>query len=276
MSGLLPPLVFSAARRLTALEVCCRHRNALEVLGATGSRPRLLDDWSDYVDPGSRTAAWSSTGALIAYARVKGARTVKRNQTPEWEIAVIAPDGKHRRVLTGGMASPYVAPAFSPDGRSVLFCADRPQPGLYSVPTRGGPLYQLIPGACDGDAVVAWSPNGREIAYIGSVRGSDTGDLFVVDVLTRRVLRLASRVQDWQAVGSPIYDWPATSELAWSPDSRKIAFAGSTAVETINIDGTGLRKLAKLRVRSSKVLSLSWSRDSSRIAFTAGRRYYER
>jgi Tol biopolymer transport system component len=100
--------------------------------------------------------------------------------------------------------------------------------------------------------------------------------LFVVDVLTRRVLRLASRVQDWQAVGSPIYDWPATSELAWSPDSTKIAFAGSTAVGTINIDGTGLRKFAKVRVRRSKVLSLSWSPDGSRVAFTMGRRYYER
>jgi Tol biopolymer transport system component len=276
MTGLQPPLVFSAARRLTAVELCCRHRNALEVLGAPGSRPKLLDDWSDYVDPGSRTAAWSSTGSLIAYARVKGARTVKRNQTPEWEIAVIAPDGKHRRVLTGGVAIPYVAPALSPDGGSVLFCADRPQPGLYSVPTRGGTLHQITQGACDGDAVVDWSPNGREIAYIGSVRGSDTGALFVVDVLTRRVLRLASRVQDWQAVGSPIFDWPASSELAWSPDSSKIAFAGSPAVETIDIDGTDLRKLAKARSSRAEVLSLSWSPDSSRIAFTVGRRYYER
>ena len=74
---------------------------------------------------------------------------------------MIGPDGKHRRVLTGGVASAYIAPAFSPNGCSVLFCADRPQPGLYSVPTRGGLLDQIVPGACDGDAVMPWRTDRR-------------------------------------------------------------------------------------------------------------------
>jgi Tol biopolymer transport system component len=259
------PLVFSAARRLTAVVVCCQGGNALAILGAPGSRPSRLDSWLDGVDPGSRTAGWSPTGALIAYARVSGTQSTNGIKTAEWEIAVIAPNGKRRRILTSDIASPYVAPVFSPDGRSIVFCADGAQPGLYTVPATGGPVDQLTEGDCDG-YVFDWSPNGREIAYIDSPRGTVSGSLFVMDVLTKRVTRLAGPVQDWDALGAPIYRWPASGELAWSPDSREIAFAGSAAVETINVNGTHIREL--VHMPQSETYSLAWSPNDKQIAFT--------
>jgi Tol biopolymer transport system component len=264
-TGLNPPLVFSAARRLTAVVVCCHDGNALEILGAPGSRPRRLDSWLDGVDPGSRTAGWSPTGALIAYARVSGTQSINGIRTAEWEIAVIAPNGKRRRILTSDIASPYVAPVFSPDGRSIVFCANGAQPGLYTVPATGGPVDQLTEGDCDG-YVFDWSPDGREIAYIDSARGTVSGSLLVMDVLTKRVTRLAGPVQDWDALGAPIYRWPASGELAWSPDSRKIAFAGSAAVETINVNGTHIREL--VHMPQSETYSLAWSPKDKQIAFT--------
>jgi Tol biopolymer transport system component len=261
-----PPLVFSSGRGLTAYEVCCHNGNALEVLGARGSRPRRLDTWADYVDPGSRTPAWSPTGDLIAYARVGRTRSVKGIRTAEWEIAVIAPNGTRRHVLTSDTASPYVEPVFSPDGRSILFCADGPDPGLFTVPAAGGHVVQVARGACDGD-VVAWSPNGREFAYVGSARDDVTGALFVIDTATGRAERVAGSVQNWSASGAPIYDWPATGELAWSPDGKKLAFAGSAAVETVDADGTGLRKVVEMR--GSRTYSVAWSPNGRRVAFTA-------
>jgi Tol biopolymer transport system component len=260
-----PPLVFSAARGLTVVEVCCHDGNALEILGAPGSRPRWLDSWLDGVDPGSRTAGWSPTGGLISYARVGGTQSINGIKTAEWEIAVIAPNGRQRRILTSDVASPYVGPVFSPDGRSIVFCADGAQPGLYTVPAAGGPIDQLTEGDCDG-YVVNWSPNGREIAYVDSARGTVSGSLFVMDVLTKRVTRLAGPVQDWDALGAPIYRWPASGELAWSPDSRQIAFAGSAAVETINVNGTHIRELVQMP--QSETYSFAWSPDGRQIAFT--------
>lgn len=98
-----------------------------------------------------------------------------------------------------------------------------------------------------------------------SRRGS-TGSLFVIDLTTRRAKRLDGPVQDWSGLGGPFSRWPATSELAWSPDSRKIAFAGPAAVETININGTDFRKL--VRIPQSKTYTLVWSPDGRQIAFT--------
>jgi hypothetical protein len=175
-AGLLPPLVFSATRGLTAFEVCCHHGNALEIVGAPGSQPRLLDNWADGIDPGSQTAGWSPTGDLIAYARVSAMQSINGLNTPEWKLAVIAPNGKRHRILTPDIASPYVPPVFSPDGRSILFCADGPQPGMYTVPAAGGPVDQMTRGDCDGNVFV-WSPDGREIAYIGAARGTVSGRL---------------------------------------------------------------------------------------------------
>jgi WD40 repeat protein len=121
---------------------------------------------------------------------------------------------------------------------------------------------------------LAWSPNSRQIAYLSSASGSDPpAYLFLIDVRTGRVRRLAGPVQDYGA-------------LAWSPDGKKIAFAGSAAsltgsagltrssgvepaVETVNVDGTGLRDLVQIRGYSA-TYGLAWSPDSRQIAFTAG------
>jgi WD40 repeat protein len=257
-------MAFSAASGLTAVVSCCHDAAfTLEAVGPPGSQPRVLDSWSNSYNAGSLLTAWSPNGRLIAYLPV----SAPTGSGPgSWAVAVIAPDGKRRRILVSGLADNNVSPLFSPDGRAILFCGGTPRAGLYTVPTSGGQVHRITHGDCGHD-VLAWSPNGREIAYIRPTFHGRHANLFVVNVRTGQLRRLAGRVQDYGA-------------LAWSPDGKKIAFAGSAAsstgsavvepaVETINVNGTGLRDLVRIRGYGS-TFGLAWSADSRQIAFTAG------
>jgi hypothetical protein len=266
-----PLMVFSATNGLTAFETSGHRGLMLEVVGPPGSRPKLLDHWSAAY--GSLfPASWSPDGRLIAYERViPPPPTEKEPRFGTWQVVVIAPDGKRRRVLTRGMADGHVSPVVSPDGRSITFCGAGRRPGLYTVPTRGGRVRRLTRGPCDGP--LAWSSNGSKIADVQYTNGSGGSPyVFVTNVHTGRAKRLAGPVQ---------YDGPSAGQVAWSPDGRKIAFAGSTGpqgggkgqpgppgvVETINVNGTGLREL--VRMRPSAIFDqLAWSGDSKQIAFT--------
>lgn len=54
--------------------------------------------------------------------------------------------------------------------------------------------------------------------------------------------------------------------FAWSPDGRRIAFAGDDGYYAINVDGSGLRRLAT--ISNWGYPGLAWSPDGTRIAFT--------
>jgi Tol biopolymer transport system component len=255
-------LSFSAASRLTAVESCCQNGAlTLEIVGPPGSHPKVLDSWSNNAD--SEMAAWSPNGRLIAYLPGGAPPSTQTTGplTQGWPITVIAPNGRRRRVLTPGLSDHNVRPVFSPDGRSILFCANAPGAGLYTVPISGGPTHRIIRGDCVED-LLAWSPTGRQIAYIRPTDHGLNPCLFVINVRTGRVRKLAGPVQD-------------NGALAWSPNGKEIAFAGpsavagSAAVETINANGTGIRDLVHIRGYSA-TFDLAWSPSSRQIAFTAG------
>lgn len=259
-------LSFSPASRLTAVESCCENgTGALEIVGKPGSRPTTLDSWPNIYAIGSQVAGWSPNGRSIAaylpQSQSSDPRTAGLYDEDGWPITVIAPDGQKRRVLTPDLADNNVTPVFSPNGRSILFCSQASATGLYTVPTAGGAVHRMPLGAPCPD-VMAWSPNGRQIAYIRQAFGSTHAYLFVVNVRTGRVKRLAGPVQD-------------NGALAWSLNGKKIAFAGptaptgSTAVETINSGGTGIRALVHMRGYSA-TFALAWSPNSRQIAFTGG------
>lgn len=253
-----PSLVFSPASGLTVFESFGESGIVLKTVGLPGSRPRVLDSWSNLGNAGSLTGAWSPNGGLIAYAPLSAPPSGP--YPGAWDITVTAPNGQGRRVLTSGLVDNNLTPLFSPDGQSILFCVEAPGAGLFTVPTQGGPVHRITNGQCPD--VMAWSPNGKEIAYILTPFGSVHAYLYVVDVRTGRVIRLAGPVQD-------------NGALAWSPDGKKIAFGGTgpaslqRAVETINANGTGLRDLVQIRGYSG-TYGLAWSRNGKQIALTAG------
>lgn len=236
--------------------------NTIKVVGSPGSHARVLDRF--FQNPGPEAPSWSPNGRLIAYSRPFGrVRLVYNTMTagPQ-HIVVMASDGGRRLVLTHGSGNDS-PPLFSPDGRSLLFYrTDGRRSGLYVIASRGGRARRISPGnALDQ---IAWSPDGRKIAFTGWWNGTGDPHLFTVDVRTGHVHRLAGSVQ----LLTP----------AWSPNGKSIGFAtertvgtpaptdGYAAVETINVDGTGRRAVA--RIPGSSTIDLAWSPDGTRIAFT--------
>ena len=147
--------------------------------------------------------AWSPDGQWVAY------RDSTRGINEDDEIAVVRADGSDRRILTDDPANDW-GPDWSPDGRSIVFNSDR-----------GGSLLRGYLMDPDGTnvrplGVDAWveypsfSPDGRRLAFMGTV-GSNY-EVFVADVASGAVRQLTD---------APGQDgWPA-----WSPDGTTIAFS---------------------------------------------------
>jgi WD40-like Beta Propeller Repeat len=262
---------FSASSDMTALEVVdeIRSSHTLEVLGPGGSRPRTLDTYfsnsaEDY------SPAWSPNGHLIALGRPIGpaqgglqtaqSRGAAAGDLPD-HIYVVRPNGRDRRAVTTGPASDDV-PLFSPDGRSILFLRTdgNVAASLCTVATRGGTVRRISPALLPGVIEAAWSPTGDQVAFVGiALRGDRRYYLYVLDVRTRKMTKLAGPVQ----LAAP----------TWSPNGREIAFApygsGQVAVAVVGAQGSDARDIAT--IPSSQTEDLAWSPDGAMIAFSASK-----
>jgi TolB protein len=157
---------------------------------------------------------------------------------------------------------------------------------------------------CGGEWGHAWSPNGREIAFVGG-----KNDIYVMNADGSGQRALTPTVWWWPY--SPVWspdgkmiafvgrgggssegtDWLLSgiyvtnadgsgqrrllargysASLAWSPDGRRIAFESHLQVWVMNADGSGQRRLLARRYPAS----LAWSPDGRRIAFESNRQVW--
>ncbi len=110
-------------------------------------------------------------------------------------IYVMSADGSNMRRVTA--SSSDEDPVMSPNGRSILF--DRVPNGgnraqLFLVPSRGGRARQLTYGP-GGAAEGTFSPNGREIAFVGP--GSNIFAVSVGGSNRRQLTHSPSRLDRW-------------------------------------------------------------------------------
>jgi TolB protein len=110
-------------------------------------------------------------------------------------------------------------------------------------------------------AGLAWSPDGRKIAFVGSPPGL-AAELYVmnVDGSGRRRLTHSHRSDE--------VAWPS-----WSSDGRMIAFIRNEGVHrldslyVVNVDGSGERRVTRLVVRPARSTYRAFSPDGKQIAF---------
>jgi TolB protein len=169
------------------------------------------------------------------------------------ELWVMDWDGANPKQLTkhGAIA---LAPAWSPDGRQLVFTSFlRGTPALFVLTPQEGYLRLLYDkGGVNSSAT--FSPDGKRIAFASSNDGNT--DIFVVPVEGGTPQRLTS------ARG-------IDTQPAWAPNGRQIAFtstrSGSPQIYLMDADGSNVRRLT---FDGGFHDEATWANDGTRLACT--------
>jgi TolB protein len=243
--------------------------------------PTVVADWDDVLD---RAGARSGTPTrppsrwrlvAIAAAIVAGAALLA---TPAFGI------GDRLLSLIQSKPTPIdvQAPAWSPDGRTIVFVSGRDGNGeVYAMDANGSSPRNLTQNPAN-DVRPAWSPDGRSIAFVSSRSRSSRckpgpgrcglarrSEIYVMNADGSRKRNLTRRASD---------NYPT-----WSPDGRRIAFLrwrvdscprracgwrgwfSSYQLFVMNADGSGLRNLGRIAAQAYFYGHLVWSPDGRTI-----------
>ncbi len=263
---------------------------------ADGKSVRLLPGPDSSSEP-----EWSPDGSRLAFSGKLNGKS---------GLLVAAPDGSGLRLLAelDGTNNPLPSLgkrfAWSPDGKSIAFVSATPGPEtadasgdpvvitrylykpdadegltrfndnkrlhIFMVDSAGGSAPRQLTTGNHYEHSIAWSPNGREIAFVSNREENEDQffnyDLFTLDVATLAIRRLT-----------------ATENIEykprWSPDGRMLVYQGckrgltdlettmeDTHIWTINAGGTNRRELVVMDKRQGEP---NWSPEGDAIYFTA-------
>jgi dipeptidyl aminopeptidase/acylaminoacyl peptidase len=244
---------------------------------------------------------FSPDGGKVAYSVTTSNVEADKKQSDLW---LVNWNGGQRRALTNTPGSSETRPSWTPDGRSLLFLADRggddAKTQVWMMPASGGKARQVTRFA-DGVEDYVLSPDGRQLAVIAwdperpegtpkpknpkpivvsryQFKEDGTGyltdrrkHLYVVDVASGKATLLTPGAHDEQLP-------------SWSPDGRTIAYVtkrGDDPDRHINYDiyliapeaGAAERQLTSFKGADLDPYwesRPSWSPDGKSIAYLQG------
>lgn len=227
-------------------------RSGIDLLSTDGSR------WEQIIElgPFNYSLSWSPNGDVIVFDDGLILSNV--------ELYTVDISGGTRSRITYNPGADF-SPAWSPDGRSILFVHhNQTQAGnndILWVDLRENQIRQLT--FTDGwEDQPTWSPDGKLIAFLY------TDTLSCPNEVCTWLATMKADGSDRKLNDDIIAEG---SKISWSPDGSRIAFSGykkgsCASVYLINPDGSGLEKLTNIPLCTKGV---SWSPDGQHLAFVA-------
>jgi Tol biopolymer transport system component len=205
----------------------------------------------------------SADGKTIVFAGQKPQEGP--NMMHIWTIPI---DGGEPRQLTDAPAAfRDWYPCWSPDGKNIAFVRMEPRENwaviakanIYVISAEGGEPRQVT---SELDRVFAaspvlWSPNGKLLSYFS--RDKDDAGVGTIKIISPDggEPRVVAKVEG-------IY---ANKEMAWSPDSKRIAYnALNNKIKIVTLD-TGSIEEIKPDLKDIGIYHLDWSPDGENLVF---------
>lgn len=167
------------------------------------------------------------------------------------EVWLMDADGRSRKRLTALFSAKRGA--WSTNGERLVFDG-RFYRTLFDfdigVVNADGTGVRRITRGPERDIMAVWSPDGRWIAFSRLKQEGGQPDLWLVRPNGTGAHRLVAK----------------GSSPDWSPDGRRIAFAGADGLWTVRADGSGQRRLTRGEDTDPR-----WSPDGRRLVFTGYR-----
>jgi len=210
----------------------------------------------------------SPDGKMIISSAYTSSDTLGVTEWPNTKIWEIALEGNESRQITNKQG-PYAdgSPCWSPDGDKVAFIRVQVIKGaidpygdaeILSINSSGGESELLASVSRKWINSLIWSPDGKMIAYLSQGKDAPhTKALNIIDVRTGES-RVAGEV-------------PAAivnTEMAWSPDSKRIAFndRDGKVIKIMNLDDRSIKDIETGLV-DVNIYHLDWSPDGERFVF---------
>ncbi len=245
---------FSNDGRTLAFTAQRKGKDVLYFMDIASGKIRSLDLPVDAVS----NPAWSPDDRQVAFSGTRGGIS---------DLFIVDITGKNLRQMTNDEYGD-LQPAWSPDGRRVAFASDRGpktdldllQLGHWSISVmdaQSGAEIEVLPGQEGLNLNPAWSPDGRELAFISDRTGIP--NIFLFDFSNREHYQVTNVLGGISAITE------YSPALTWARKADKVAFAyyerGDYTVWTL--DNPRGRKTVAYRPAGTQALATAAAVDTS-------------